>query len=135
MPIIGHGVDVVEVERISEMVREHGQRFIDRCFTPAEADYAAAGGPRRMEHLAGRFAVKEAVLKALGTGWRNGIAWTDLEIVLEASGRPILRVTGVAREIAEARMIAQWFVSLSHTRRYAIGSAIAVDDPVDRVVA
>lgn len=127
-------MDIVEVERISEMVQNHGRRFLDRCFTHREVDYADAGGPRRMEHLAGRFAVKEAILKALGTGWRNGIAWTDMEIVPEASGRPMLRISGVAQEIAEARSIQQWHISLSHTRDYAIGSAIAVDDPVNLVL-
>src|SRR5689334_16629057 len=88
MPILGHGIDIVETARIRRLVEEHGQHFLDRVFTPGEQAYCARNPKRRYEHLAGRFAAKEAVLKVLGTGWRGGIAWTDIEITKEPSGQP-----------------------------------------------
>jgi holo-[acyl-carrier protein] synthase len=125
VPIVGHGVDVVEVARIAEMRERHADRFLERCFTPAERDYAAAGAKRTDEHLAGRFAAKEAALKAIGTGWRSGISWTDVEIVIEASGAPRLEVTGRAAEIARELGVQRWHVSISHTDRHAMASVIA----------
>ena len=74
MPILGHGIDIVETSRVKRLVDEHGQRFLDRVFTPGEQEYCHKNPKRIFEHLAGRFAAKEAVLKVLGTGWRGGIA-------------------------------------------------------------
>jgi len=88
MPILGHGIDIVETARIRQLVESHGQRFLDRCFTPGELAYCNRNTKRFYEHLAGRFAAKEAVLKVLGTGWRGGIQWTDIEILREPSGQP-----------------------------------------------
>lgn len=124
MSIVGHGIDIVGVARIAGMVERHGQHFLDRCFTRAEQGYAASG-KRCAEHLAGRFAAKEAALKALGTGWRDGIAWTDVEVVLLPSGRPTLTITGQAAEIAAGLGIGAWLVSISHTEGHAIASVIA----------
>lgn len=124
MRIIGHGVDIVPVARIAEMVERHAAHFLERVFTPGERAYADASARRRMEHLAGRFAVKEATLKALGTGWRNGIAWTDIEVVLEPSGRPILALHGEAARAATGAGIRAWHVSISHTDDTAIASVI-----------
>lgn len=124
MPVFGHGIDLTEIDRIESMLAEHPDRFIERCFTPREA--ADAGlGPRRSEHLAARFAAKEAALKALGTGWARGIAWTDIEVVRTDSGKPELFVTGRAAEIAAERGIARWHVSLTHTKDHAVASVIA----------
>ena len=125
MRILGHGIDIVEIDRIEHMIDRHGQRFLDRCFTAAEQGYA--GRMRRMvEHYAGRFAAKEAVLKALGTGWRDGIAWTDIEIARAASGRPSVVLTGVCRETQDRLGILEWSVSISHIRSLATASAIGV---------
>lgn len=124
MAIKGHGVDIVEIARISEMLQSHGDRFIARCFTPGEAAYCG-NGPTRVERFAARFAAKEATLKALGTGWRDGIAWTEIEVAPEPSGRPMLRVTGEAARIAAGLGIATWHVSLSHSKSHAIASVIA----------
>lgn len=124
MPIIGHGVDIVEVARIGRMLDEHADRFLERCFTERERAYAT-GAKRTGEHLAGRFAAKEAALKAIGTGWRHGIAWTDVEVVLEATGAPRLEVTGRVAEIAAELGIGAWHVSISHTQTHAIASVIA----------
>ncbi|MHC4948180.1 MAG: holo-ACP synthase [Planctomycetota bacterium] len=125
MSIVGLGVDLVDVDRIERMLAEHGERFVDRCFTPAERAYAEAGDRRRPERYAARFACKEAALKALGTGWRSGIAWTDVGVVTEPSGRPRLVVTGEAARIAAGLGIVAWHVSLSHTDRAATATVIA----------
>ena len=121
--IVGHGIDLVEDARIARMVEEHGDRFLERIFTAGER--ADSGGAARVERLAARFAAKEAVLKALGTGWRGGIAWTDVEVVREASGRPTVRLAGEARTIAAGLGIDSWHLSLSHSGGFSIASAIA----------
>jgi holo-[acyl-carrier protein] synthase len=121
--LLAHGIDIVEVPRIARMLEEHGERFLDRCFTGAEREYCLAG-KRRDEHLAARFAAKEAVLKALGTGWKSGIAWTDVEVVRDPSGAPLVRLHGAAAAVAAERGIGSWSLSLSHTEGYAVASAI-----------
>lgn len=124
MPILGHGIDLTEVDRIEEMLAEHGDRFLQRCFTPREiAD--AGDGPRRTEHLAARFAAKEAALKALGTGWAQGVGWTDVAVHRAESGKPELIVTGRAAAVAAERGITRWQVSLTHTKDHAVASVIA----------
>lgn len=124
MRIIGHGIDITEVARIGAMISEHGDRFLERCFTPLEQAYAG-DRKRRDEHLAGRFAAKEAVLKALGTGWQNGIAWTDVEVVLLPSGQPTVKLTGHAARIAGELGVTDWSLSISHIQTHAVASAIA----------
>jgi len=108
------------------MLEEHGQRFLDRVFTPEEQAYCQRNQRRRVEHLAGRFAAKEAVLKVLGTGWRGGIAWTDIEVVSEPSGQPRLRLSGECLRIAQALGISRWHVSISHIETHATASAIGM---------
>ncbi len=125
MLVLGHGVDLTDVERIERMLQEHPDRFVERVFTMGERAYADAGGVRRAERYAARFAAKEAVMKALGTGWRSGIAWTDAEVVHGADGAPRLRVHGRLAEIAAERGIDTWLVSLSHTDDVAMASVIA----------
>ena len=126
MPILGHGIDIVETARIRRSVEEHGQRFLDRVFTPGEQRYCAASPKRYFEHLAGRFAAKEAVLKVLGTGWRGGIAWTDVEVTKEPSGQPKIVLTGECARIAGERGISRWHVSISHIETHATASAIGL---------
>lgn len=128
MAILGHGIDLVMNKRIAALLDEHPERFVERCFTRGERDYCEAGAKRRIEHYAARFAAKEAVLKALGTGWVKGIAWTDVEVVRRPSGEPELRICGRAGEIAEEKGIVRWLISLSHTQEYAMASAIALGD-------
>ena len=99
---IGHGIDIVETARVRQMLDEHGQRFLDRCFTPLEQSYCNARTKRMIEHLSGRFAAKEAVLKVVGTGWRGGIAWTDIEVVNHESGQPSIRLSGECAKVAES---------------------------------
>jgi holo-[acyl-carrier protein] synthase len=126
MPIVGHGIDIIETARIKRSFDEHGQRFLDRVFTPAEQQYCAQNKKRYFEHLAGRFAAKEAVLKVLGTGWRGGIAWTDIEIVNEISGQPKVTLSGESLRIASQLGIARWHISISHIETHATASAIGV---------
>lgn len=127
--IIGHGVDLVEVARIALMIEAHAHQFLNRVYTAAEQHYADSS-KRRLEHYAARFAAKEAALKALGTGWRDGIAWTDCEVVLLPSGAPTLRLSGRAAELAAEAGITRWFVSLSHTETHAMASVIAAGPKV-----
>jgi len=125
MRIVGHGIDMVETARVARMLEEHGERFMERVFTPAERLYAD-DRKRAIEHLAGRFAAKEAILKVLGTGWRGGIAWTDAEVIREPSGRPDVRLHGECLRVAGALGIDQWWLSISHIDTHAIASAIGV---------
>ena len=123
MTILGHGVDMVDCARLAKSIERHGRRFLERVFTAAELDYSL-GGPRQTEHLAGRFAATEAVLKVLGTGWQNGISWRDIEVRNEPSGRPMIRLSGRCREIADGLGMTEVLVSISHIKTHAIASAI-----------
>lgn len=120
-----HGIDVAEVGRIEEMVRRHGERFLGRVFTELERAYA--GRYRRQgERLAGRFAVKEAVMKLLGTGWRNGIAWTDVETVNDGHGRPGVVLRGEALRLAQQAGVGEMSVSITHAGGMAMASVVAL---------
>lgn len=125
MGIVGHGVDLVEITRISEMLAEHGDQFRARCFTSGELAYAQLGSRVEAERLAVRFAAKEAILKALGTGLRDGIDWTELEITRDELGAPGVLLHDRALEVAMGRGIDSWAISLSHARSHAIASVIA----------
>ena len=127
MRIVGHGVDIVETARIAAMLADHPERFLQRVFTLQEQQ-DAGDGKRCNEHLAARFAAKEAALKALSTGWSNGVGWTDVSVVKESTGKPILQVVGRAAEIAAEQGIVAWHVSLSHTDSLAMASVIAEGD-------
>ena len=127
MNVIAHGIDLVQTARIVQLHRRHGQRFLDRIFTPAEQTYCM-GRKRRFEHLAGRFAAKEAVLKVLGTGWRNGIAWTDIEVTNDASGEPSVHLAGQCARIAARRGLATILISISHIDTHGMASAIGVGE-------
>lgn len=129
MPIVGHGIDIVETARIRALVDDHGQHFLDRVFTVAEQEYCALNPKRYYEHLAGRFAAKEAVLKVLGTGWRGGIAWTDIEVIKESSGQPRIILSGECERIAGELRISGWHVSISHIETHATASAIGLRNP------
>ena len=131
MLIVGHGIDIVEVGFFQRFGLDLPSTALTRYFTAAELAHAGVG-PHRAEHLAGRFAAKEAVLKALGTGWIDGIAWTDVEVVALPSGAPQVVLHARCSELAVAHGIDSWFVSISHTATTAIASAIAVASPTGR---
>ncbi len=126
MRIIGHGVDLVEVARIAEVLSRHPERFLDRVFCPAERE-RGAGSPRYAEHLAARFAAKEAVFKALSTGMIC-VGWCDIEVVTLASGAPTIRLHRRGADYARALGITEWHLSLSHTSTTAMASVIAVGE-------
>jgi holo-[acyl-carrier protein] synthase len=125
MVILGHGIDIVEIARIEHMLAEHGERFVERCFTEIERAYCESSRGRRAEHYAARFAAKEATFKALGTGWRSGIGWRDVGVTRDPSGQPRLAVSGQCATIAGDLGIQHWHVSLSHAGASAIASVIA----------
>ena len=127
MTVLGHGIDMVDCARISQSIERHGQRFLQRVFTPVELEYCL-GRKREIEHLAGRFAAKEAVLKVLGTGWRKGINWTDIEVRNDPAGRPMVSLGGKCAEIAAQLGMTEVFISISHIETHAIASAIACGD-------
>jgi holo-[acyl-carrier protein] synthase len=129
MRIIAHGIDLVDCRRLEASLERFGQKFLDRVFTPAEQQYCQTRRKSRVQSLAGRFAVKEAVLKVLGTGWRGGIAWTDIEVRNEPSGQPLVSLHGECKTIAAARGIEEIHISISHIDTHAIGSAIGVGRP------
>jgi len=123
--ILGIGTDVVEVLRIAQMIERHGELFIQRVYTPFEIDYCNAR-KAATQHFAGRWAAKEAILKALGTGWARGISWTDMEVRNDEAGRPSVRLGGGAREVCEKLGIGDILVTISHCRTHATAFAIAV---------
>lgn len=127
MRIVGHGIDVVEVSRIERMMSDHADRFLERCFTAQERAHGERGR-RYAEHIAARFAAKEAAMKALGTGLTSGIAWTDISVAPLPSGEPRLLIAGRAAELATHRGITEWWVSLSHSDTVALASVIAVSN-------
>ena len=124
MRLIGHGIDLVEVERIRDAVERHGERFLRRIYTAGEQEQAG-NGPLRVQFLAGRFAAKEAVMKALGTGWARGVAWTDIDVRRLPSGKPELTLTGKCAVIAAELGVAAWELSITHTGGHAAASAVA----------
>lgn len=113
------GVDIIEVARIEEAVARHGRRFIERVYTPEEVAKCAG----RAQSLAVRFAAKEAAIKVLG----QRVAWREVEVVSEPSGKPVLRLHGRAKRIAGALRAGTWSVSLSHTGSVAVAVVVAGD--------
>jgi len=121
--ILGIGVDIVEVERIRRAVERHGERFVGRIFTPAEVRYC-----RRAAHpeqrFATRFAAKEAVLKALGVGWGQGVRFCDIEVSNTNLGAPKVTLTGRALELSRQLGVQRVHVSLSHQPHYALAQVV-----------
>ena len=123
MNTIAHGIDLVECTRLQGVIDRHGDDFLNRVFTPDELAYCD-GRKRRIEHLAARFAAKEAVMKVLGTGWTSGIRWTDIEVSNDPAGRPGIRLTGRCASIASQLGIDTVLISITHTAGHAMASAI-----------
>jgi holo-[acyl-carrier protein] synthase len=121
--ILGIGVDIIEVERVRRLRERYGPRFLSRILSPREKEQIH-GDPD--QYVAGRFAAKEAAMKALGTGWRRGVRWQDVEILNEASGRPVLGFRGEVSRRVRA-MGARAHVSLSHLESLAVAVVILED--------
>jgi holo-[acyl-carrier protein] synthase len=124
MPIVGLGTDIVECLRIAQMIERHGELFITRVYTDHEIEYCSAR-KAATQHYAGRWAAKEAVLKALGTGWQRGISWRDIEIRNDRHGAPSVILHGGAREVFEQIGLSRMHVTISHCRCHAVAYAIA----------
>ena len=127
MEILAHGIDLVDFPRIEEMLKRHGERFLNKVFTSAEQSYARIN-KNGTEKLAGRFAAKEAILKLMGTGWRGKIAWTDIEIINSPTGQPEVTLRGEVEKIAGKLGIKHISVSITHTANFAIASAVALTE-------
>ncbi|MBI3697024.1 MAG: holo-[acyl-carrier-protein] synthase [Acidobacteria bacterium] len=121
--IVGSGVDLAEVGRIRRSIERFGDRFLARVYTPAERAYVDRK-KNRFERYAARFAAKEAAMKAIGTGWKRGVTWLDIEVTNLPSGKPTLRFSGKAAELAERLGVRSVALSLSHTAELAIAEVI-----------
>lgn len=119
--IIGIGIDIVEISRIAAAIKRTA--FIDRVFTPAEQSYCESRGVQRAASYAARFAAKEAVLKALGTGLRGG-TWQDMEITNDNLGRPLVQMTGYYQSLAGELGVQEIYLSVTHARDYAAAQVV-----------
>ena len=124
--ILGTGVDLAEVDRIREAVGRYGRRFVERIFTPAEIAYVERKA-NRYERYAARFAAKEAGMKAIGTGWKQGVRWRDFEVANLPSGKPTLRLYGRAAQIAARLGVRSVSLSLTHTAQSGLAHVILED--------
>lgn len=124
MRVLGIGTDITECLRIAQLIERHGELFITRVYTEHEIAYCSSR-KAATQHYAGRWAAKEAVLKALGTGWRRGISWRDIEVRNLPSGAPSIVLRGGARDVFERLGIERLHISISHSRTNAIAYAIA----------
>jgi holo-[acyl-carrier protein] synthase len=123
--IVGHGIDLVDIAEMQRWIDDPRDPLIPRCFVQEELD-EIGDGPDRIERLAGRFAAKEAVLKALGTGFGAGVAFSDVVVHRAAGSPPQVRLTGGAAKVAAERGIIAWRLSISHAGAMAMASAIAI---------
>lgn len=128
MVIIGIGLDLVRIARIRAMAERWQDRFLRRLYTEEERRLSSQR-TSPYAFLAGRFAAKEAILKALGTGWSAGIRWLDIQVLNDATGRPVATVDGRARTLMREAGITGILVSLSHDGEYAIAEALLTKDP------
>jgi holo-[acyl-carrier protein] synthase len=121
--IVGLGVDMEEISRIGEAISRHGQVFLQRIFTPGEIAYCERHRDKA-ERYTGRFAAKEAMMKALGTGWSKGVRWRDIEVTRMPGGRPTIVLHGAAREHAERMGARHISLSITHTGNLAFAEVI-----------
>ena len=121
--IVGLGVDIAEIDRIEAAMRRHGHSFVKRIFTPAEIAYCERHR-NQAERFAGRFAAKEAAMKALGTGWAHGVRWVDIEVVRERGGKPTLKLSGASLEIAGRLGVKNIALTITHSGNTALALVI-----------
>ena len=121
--IVGIGYDMVEVSRIELVLSRWGSRFEDRVFTTREIEYCKSK-KNQSQRLACRFAAKEAVFKALGTGWRVGIRWKDVEVTNDDLGKPIITLSGEAKNLSRQLGVSNIFVSMTNTKDYGAAQVI-----------
>jgi len=121
--IVGLGVDIAEVARVKAAIERHGETFLRRVYTPKEREYCERF-KNKYERYAGRFAAKEAAMKALGTGWSRGVRWVDVEVVREKGGRPTIKLAGEASNVAERMGVKNMALSITHTADQAFAQVI-----------
>jgi holo-[acyl-carrier protein] synthase len=121
--IVGLGVDIAEVQRVQAVIERRGATFLRRVYTPKEIEYCEQF-KNKFERYAGRFAAKEAAMKALGTGWRGGVRWVDVEVVREKGGRPTIALSGEAAKIAQRLGAKHISLSITHTETQALAQVI-----------
>lgn len=122
--IIGIGVDLVKIDRIDRAGKSH-VGFLERVFTNREREYCSRQ-KFPAQHYAGRFAAKEAVLKAIGTGWSAGVKWTDMEVLHGDGGGPIVNVSGRVKDLMDLKGVKQIHLSYSHDEGYAVAQVVLV---------
>ncbi|MDX2227707.1 MAG: holo-ACP synthase [Verrucomicrobiae bacterium] len=127
MKILGTGIDIVETVRIADSVEKSGDAFLRRIFTPEELDYCL-GHASATPHLAARFAAKEAVAKAFGTGIGAQLGWRDMSIRRQENGQPTVVFSGKALELVRQRGVQECLISLTHSRDYAAAHAILIGE-------
>ena len=125
MLITGIGVDIVEIYRIKQAAKKWSNKFLKRIFTDRELKYAKDRSIP-YQHLAARFAAKEAILKAIGDNTIHRIEWTNVEILNDTNGKPIVNLSGQAKKIKQGKNISDIIISMSHTRTYAVANAIVI---------
>jgi holo-[acyl-carrier protein] synthase len=125
--VIGTGIDVVEIERVSHSIERYGSRFLERVYTAGEIAYCQRKRRNAAESFAARFAAKEAGAKALGTGIGFGVTWRELEVGREPAGRPLLLLHGRAAEIAASLGVRRSSLSITHTRTQSMALVILED--------
>ena len=121
--IVGTGVDLAEVARIAKSIERYGDKFIRRIYTPAEIAYVERKA-NKFERYAARFAAKEAGMKAIGTGWRRGVTWQDFEVANLPTGKPTLRLYGVAAKVADKLGVKNIALSITHTAELGMAHVI-----------
>jgi holo-[acyl-carrier protein] synthase len=124
MTIIAIGNDLARIDRLADVLERRGQAMLDRLFTSREQAYCEARR-QRSTHYAGRFAVKEAVMKVLGTGWSRGVRWVDIEVLRERGQPPRVVLHGRSAEIAAQRGIARIHITITHDGGLALATAVA----------
>ncbi len=127
MSVLGHGLDLVECSRIARVLDNHRERFLARVLTESERTRASQF-KQSLQHVAGRWAAKEAILKMIGVGWRGQIAWTDMEILPNELGAPIVTLRGETARRAEQLGIKRVMLSITHTENFAAASAIGLSE-------
>jgi holo-[acyl-carrier protein] synthase len=121
--IVGCGIDLVKIERIEKIIKRWGDNLTSRMFTPLEREYCKKRNSNKYQSYAGKFAAKEALLKALGLGLR-GVNWTEIEISNNELDQPIIKTSGKLNIIASKKGVSKYFLTISHTKDYAIAEVI-----------
>jgi holo-[acyl-carrier protein] synthase len=121
--IVGLGLDIAEIDRITAAITRHGAAILERLYTPTEVAYCESH-KNKFERYAARFAAKEAAMKALGTGWTHGVRWRDIEVANAPGGKPTLRLQGVARQFAEKLGVKNISLTITHSGNLALAQVI-----------